>query len=69
MILLYNRAIEAIVNRLASERAREREREKEMAAEQTSKPSKAYPMKGGDSVDSYSNNSSYQVLSSTTFFR
>ncbi|XP_062159804.1 loganic acid O-methyltransferase-like [Alnus glutinosa] len=31
-----------------------------MAAEQTSKPSEAYPMKGGDSNDSYSNNSSYQ---------
>lgn len=34
-----------------------------MAAEQTSKPSEAYPMKGGDSDDSYSNNSSYQVVS------
>ena len=40
---------------------REREREREMAAEQTSKTIEAYPMKGGDGVHSYANNSSYQV--------
>ena len=39
----------------------EREREREMAAEQTSKTIEAYPMKGGDGVHSYANNSSYQV--------
>ncbi|XP_050258062.1 loganic acid O-methyltransferase-like [Quercus robur] len=31
-----------------------------MAAEQTGKTSEAYPMKGGDGVRSYANNSSYQ---------
>ena len=39
----------------------QREKEREMAAEQTSKTIEAYPMKGGDGVHSYANNSSYQV--------
>ena len=47
---------------LSKSREREREREKEMAAEQTGKTSEAYPMKGGDDVRSYVNNSSFQVI-------
>ena len=42
----------------------QRERERERAAEQTSKTIEAYPMKGGDGVHSYANNSSYQVYPS-----